>query len=308
MKALTLERYEWDFSTCLDQEKDVCLHYEYARQFLEERPALKDEWVGKHRKKNVLHFLTFQCSKRKRRCDGLPILCDQFPALPWLKLSREERVRLLELRDRQLLEESGSELLASNHWELQCLENFAEMQQRHYESWRQVAMQWLETNGQVNGKRVPFAKILSSCPVAALTPRHFYAYTGHINYALIVLDWSKDNSELKRAFERLLKRRPVDYPGPSEAAKQRINTPRISQARGGRGGPFDRLRQLAAMRLLLHWRSSEKTVDFLSDNETYLPYRNVRNVEGAARKARVALGEMEQDGQFWVFSEFKTNH
>ena len=35
-----LNRQEWDFRSCPEEERDTCLHYEYAREFVRGRPRL----------------------------------------------------------------------------------------------------------------------------------------------------------------------------------------------------------------------------------------------------------------------------
>jgi len=279
------------------------MHYEYAREFLNARPVLKEGLKGIGRKQFVIRLLSTQSTKREQLSDGFPILSNHFPITPWLKLPRDERTRLLKLRETLLARQPDSELLAPETWELRNLENFAEMRQRQFEAWRAEAVRWMETDGYVAGIEVSPADILASLPVAALTPIHFYKYVGPVNYALIKLDWRKGKNALIHAFEKLLERRPSDFPGPAEPAKQKAksfkSTPRVS---GGRGGPADKLRQLAAMRLQRHYEKTDDLVDFLDDQKAYRLYKNAVTIERADQRARAVLGNMEVDGRFWAFS------
>ena len=289
---------EWDFSACLDSERNTCLHYEYAREFMSERADLKAGLEGGNRAQHLVNLLSNLLKNGEQNSDNFLFLCVHFPKKPWLELSREERISLTALR------ESNSQILAPEKWDLQCIINFAELRQKRFDDWRNEAMQWVETNGYVGGKKVSFGKLLTSCPATALTPAHLYIYFGHINYALISLDWRKSNNALVEAFEQLLKWRPSTFPDAAPSVKQTTKSTRIPFARrGGRGGAFDQLRQLAALRLKKYFGDSRDVIGFLDDQESDLPHNNVRSIENGAGKARAVLRKMEKDGRFRCFTD-----
>ncbi len=297
MEKPILARSEWDFSKCLDQDRGACVQYEYAREFLRKRADLKEKLRGAGRVEHLLRFQSFLFTSGKPCSDYFPILCDDFPAMPWLDLPRDLRTTMRTFR------EADSELLAPDTWELQCLANFTELRQKRFQEWQENAMQWVETNGYVNGKKVSFLEIFTSLPHAAFTPTHLYRYFGGIDYALIKLDWSKNNNELIAAFEQLLRWRPSTFAGAAKPAKQLTKSDRIPFHRsGGRGGPVDQLRQLSALRLKTHYGDSKNVISFLEEQKSDLPHKNVRSIENGAGKARAVLRRMERDGRFSVFS------
>ena len=286
---------EWDFSTCLDQERNACLHYEYTREFLRVRSDLKDNFEGKSRAEALLRFLILLMTHGKECSDYFPILASGFPTTPWLELAREERIALRALYD------TNSELLAPEKWPLESLQTFAEHRGERFEIWRKEAMQWVETNGYIGGKNVSFFEILRSCPHPPWAPDHLYRYTGH-DYALIKLDWRKSNNDLMRSFEKLLGWRQNESEAPTpikQTAKDvRVPFPR----RGGRGGPVDQLRQLSILRLKTYYGNRGDVVEFLEARKSDLPHENVRSIDNGAAKARALLRKMEKDGRFSVFS------
>ena len=93
MDERTLNRLEWDFRSCPTDERDTCLHYEYAREFVRTRPDLVLRLAEHPRPQPYGHFLVFSQSKETNK-DGLPLLCRSFPTLSWLSIPQEER-RLL---------------------------------------------------------------------------------------------------------------------------------------------------------------------------------------------------------------------
>ena len=288
---------EWDFSTCLDQERNACLHYEYTREFLRVRSDLKDGFDGRNRAEALLRFLTLLMTHGKQCSDYFPILSSGFPTTPWLELAREERITLRALCD------TNSELLAPETWPLENLQNFAVHREEQFEYWRKEAMEWLETNGYIGGKKVPFGKMLRSCPHPPYAPTHLYRYYGHFNYALIKIDWRKSNNDLMQSFEQLLETRPSTFPGAAMPVKQKTKDARIPFARrGGRGGPVDQLRQLSILRLKTYYGNSGDVVEFLEARKSDLPHKNVRSIDNGFGKARAVLRKMEKDGRFLVFS------
>lgn len=308
MKVPNLQREEWDFSACLEAERETCVHYEYAREYVRNRPDIAEKLKGRSRVELAHRLFAARFSKHKPRSYILPIMCSQFPATPWLKIPREERQDLIALCSPHPGESPNDDLLTDAKWELSCLQNFDEMRQRQAEEVRRQGEEWVKTNGYVNGKKVSFAKMyakmIMGVPPSSLTPRHFYAYTGHTNYAVITLDWRQSNNQLKHGFELLLKRRPEAFPDSGETAKRSGRSEMITAPalRGGRGGAHDKFKQLAALRILTHYVDPEKIVDFLSANKSASPYKNAVNVQIAARKARTALTKMEAQGQFAGFT------
>ena len=302
MKKPKLDRYEWEFSECLDEDRIACVSYEYARQFLREAPDLMVALMGNGRMRYMVQLLSRQHSKKSHVSDGFPIFSNHFPHTPWLRLPRDERKRMVELRESLLESDSESELLAPQTWELRNLKNFAKMRQRQFKVWKAEAVRWMRSDGYMNGKKVSSKVILESCPVAALTPPHFYKYYGHINYALIKLDWRKNDGELIAAFSQLLDRHRASFPGEAKPAKLGPKDSRRSfHVRGGRGGPADQLRQLGALRLVRYYENCQDAADFMSAQGTDRPYKNAKNIETAARKARSVLGNMKETGRFQAF-------
>ena len=296
-KKAALERCEWDFSACSDKDRNACVQYEYAREFLHKRPDLTSGLRGDGRAEHLIRFLSFLFTSGKQCSDYFPVLSEKFPATPWLELSRDERTILREFRKTDL------QLLAPEKWELECLANFAKYRQKRFGEWQEQAMQWVETNGYVGGKHVSFVEIFASCPHAALTPTHLYRYFGGTDYALIVLDWRKSKNDLRAAFEELLQWAPPTLPGTPKPAKQRAKDARIPFRRaGGRGGPIDQLRHLSALRLKTHYGKTEDVVAFLDGETSDLPHQNGRSIDNAVGKARATLRKMEKDGRFSVFS------
>ena len=68
-----LHRQEWDFHACPKEERDTCLHYEYAREFVRGRPDLAARLVEYPRPQPYGHSLVFIMSKETDQ-DGLPLL------------------------------------------------------------------------------------------------------------------------------------------------------------------------------------------------------------------------------------------
>ncbi len=295
-KKAALKRCEWDFSVCSDDDRSACVQYEYARQFLRKQPDATSGLAGSGRAEHLIRFLSFLFTSGKECSNYFPILSERFPATPWLELSRDERKVLREFRKKD------SQLLAPETWELECLANFAKYRQGQLVQWQEQAMQWVETNGYVGGKKVTFVELFASCPQAALTPTHLYRYFGGTDYALIVLDWRKSKNDLRAAFEGLLQWAPPTLPGTLKPAKQRTENTRIPFRRaGGRGGPVDQLRHLGALRLKTHYGETEDVVRFLDEETSDLPHQNSRSIANAVGKARATLRKMEKDGRFSVF-------
>ena len=294
-KKAALKRCEWDFSACSDDDRSACVQYEYAREFLHKQPNLTSELIGDGRAKHLIRFLSFLFTSGKQCSDYFPILSDRFPATPWLELSCDERMILREFRNKD------SQLLAPEKWELECLSNFAKYRQKQLGDWQEQAMQWVETNGHVGGRKMSFADLFASCPHFALTPTHLYRYFGGRDYALIVLDWSKSKNDLRAAFEELLQWAPPTFPGALKPSMQRAGNARTPFRRaGGRGGPVDQLRHLGALRLKTHYEKTEDVVRFLDGEMSDLPHQNGRSIDNAVGKARATLRKMEKDGRFSV--------
>lgn len=290
---------EWDFSTCLDQERDACLHYEYSREFLRKRSDLREAFDGNSRAEALLRFLLLLLTHGKKFSNYFPILASGFPATPWLVLTRDERISLRKFCI------TNSELLAPDTLPLENLQNFAENREEQFEYWKTAAMQWVETNGYVSGKEVSFIEIFRSCPHPPWAPAHLYRYQGHTNYAVLALDWRKSNNQLIQEFEKLLGWRPAKFPGAGAPAKLTTKDRRTPfSRRGGRGGSLEQLRQLSLLRLKNHFGNNQDVVDFLEEKHSDLPHKNGRSIDNGAGKARAVLREMEADGRFSVFSEF----
>ena len=308
MKGPNFRREEWDFSACLDAERNTCVHYEYAREYVRSEPQIAKKLTGRSRAELARRLLVARFSKHQPRSYILPILCSGFPGTPWLKVPREERQDLIEWCNPRLGEGPNSDLLTDAKWELSCLQNFDEMRRKQSEELQRQGEEWVKTNGYNGGKKVSFEKMyekmIAGVSPASLTPRHFYAYIGHINYALITLDWRQSDNLLKEAFENLLKRRPKAFPDPGEAAKHNARSEILiaPTPRGGRGGAYDKLNQLAALRVLKHYIDPEKVTEFLAKDGSILPYSNAINITVAARKARASIAKMEAQGQFARFT------
>ena len=307
MHKQQIRREEWDFRACLEDERAACVHYEYAREYVRQRPEITRKLAAESRVKRARKLLLTQLDQPHLRSYMLPVLYSGFPEVPWLQIPLEERQDLIEMCGPQPGDGPDLDLLTDAKWELSCLENFDGMRQRQWAEWQRQGEQWAKTNGLVDGKNVSFAKMLARIPLAALTPKHFYAYSGRTNYAVITLDWSRSNKGLKGAFEQLLKRRPKTFPDSGKPADSSYGGRKIvsSKLHGGRGGAHDKSNRLGALRLLNHYTHPEKVIVFLDELRHTLPYKTAVGIVVAAKKARAVLGQMETEGQFAKILEFE---
>ena len=94
IEEATLSAEEWDFRSCPIKERAACLHYEYAREYVQARPELAAKLIGKPRPSPYDNRLKFLFSD-KRHPNGLPMLCRRFSLMPWLKLPAKTRTHLI---------------------------------------------------------------------------------------------------------------------------------------------------------------------------------------------------------------------
>lgn len=85
---------EWDFRGCPENERATCHHYEYAREYVWERPELAEKLAGGYRPPAYDNFLKFILGD-KAHPDSLPVRCPGFPDAPWLSLPPGERTLLI---------------------------------------------------------------------------------------------------------------------------------------------------------------------------------------------------------------------
>lgn len=269
MKKTPIAKEEWNFAACPDRQREACLFYEFAREYVRGQIGVEIE------KNYSLHTLFVLGPAIRDRLKYLPIGCHEFPELPWLQVHSAERERLLS----KCTLEPGFEcpfedLLVKNKFDVTQL---IELQQEMRAERTRAIEKELNEGNHRNVK----ALIQDS--------DNFFPLTNHLSYAFIEIDWRKSDRALKRAFELLLKRRPVSSDQHSH------------DQLGGRGGTVDKLKQLGAMRLLRALKRAEAVVNFLATESNTPPYSSAEGVLAADKRARDILFKMTADGAFAHF-------
>ena len=295
-KKQSLSLHEWDFRQCPENERATCLHYEYAREYVWERPALAEKLASGFRPPPYDHFLKFIYSD-KAHPDSLPLRRPGFPDAAWLSLRPTERVSLIE--QCQLLPEkdaSNSNLLVEDEFNVGYLQELDELR-------KDLSSKWLKEVQDLNGRQA----ISSSSPVGdndnvskrpplCNGPKRFYAVDEFTALAVIRLDWRKSKRDLKAAFARLLER----YP--EKMLRQNLKPPK-----GGRGGLMDQLKKLGARRLRFYYGSSEAALEAIqsaySKTRYRKPYTDGNALDKAAAKAGNVLEWLEDTGRFRSFAD-----
>lgn len=298
MKHAPLPQEEWDFSSCPEAERAACLHYEYAREYIHEHPELLAKLVGEPRPSPYHHPFVFVHSK-KVHPDSLPMLCIQFPTVPWLKLPATTRQDLIaQCQPEPERDPANSNLLVEDEFNVSLLQELDERRKELFAQWMQDNRDQhdRETSGLHLGLRYEEQPI--EPPELCFGPKRYYAIADQEALAVIRLDWRLSDNRLKAAFERLLKRRP-------ECSKQ--NDDAVRRQAGGRGGTSDQLNQLGARRLLRHYGNRENAVEAIDAVSLppgqKQPYTDADALSAAVAKARAALQTMIDENRFRAFAD-----
>ena len=297
-KKAPLPREEWDFSSCPEAERAACVHYEYAREYVQTRPELLAKLAVEPRPSPYHHPFVFVYSN-KVHPDSLPMLCIQFPVAPWLKLPVDTRRTLIaQCQLEPERDPANSNLLVEDEFDVTQLQKLDERRKELFAQWMQENRDQhdRETSGLHLGLRYEEQPI--ERPELCFGPKRYYAVADEEALAVIRLDWRWSDRQLKAAFERLLKRRPKRTKQNDDAGRQQT---------GGRGGISDQLNQLGAKRLLRHYGNRENAVEALDVASLPAgqkqPYTDADALSGAAAKARAVLQTMIDEGRFRAFAD-----
>ena len=298
MKEAPLPREEWDFSSCPEAERAACLHYEYAREYVQTQPELLAKLVGKPRPAPYHHPLVFVYSK-KVHPDSLPMLCTQFPAAPWLKLpatTRHDLIAQCQLEPEK--DAANSNLLVEDGFDVLQLQELDERR-------KELFAQWMQDNREQHDREISglhlglrFEEQPIERPELCFGPKRYYAVSDEEALAVIRLDWRWSDRQLKAAFERLIKRRPKPSKQNEDATRQQVS---------GRGGASDQLNQLGAKRLLRHCGNRENAVEAIDavpmPPGQKQPYTDADALSAAAAKAGIVLQAMIDENRFRAFAD-----
>lgn len=296
-KKSALPPEEWNFSLCPEDERSACVHYEYSREYVNVRPKLLSELVGKPRPSPYHNRLVFILSK-KRHPDALPMICRRFPMVPWLKLPPKTR-RLLIATCGLLPDEKPEnvDLLVTDDFDLSQLSKLDEIREWLFAKWMQDNRDQHDRESIVSDKGLQIEEQPVEWPILCGGPKRYYAVSEDVALAVIQIEWRWSKRQLHEAFDRLLARRP-------KARKQSENPPKRT---GGRGFALDQLNQLGAKRLLEYYGNRENAVQAIDAADLKpgqkRPYSDGDALSTAATRSKMVMIDMINAGRFRVIND-----
>ncbi len=293
-----LHRQEWDFRACPNEERDTCLHYEYAREFVRGRPDLAARLAEYPRPQPYGHPFVFVMSKEADQ-DGLPLLCADFPEKPWLSIPQQQRHFLMSLC-KPLPEENPEDpdLLVPDDFDVARLLKWDAQREELSAKWNSENADRLLRILEAYSTDKAFKEEAVARPSLCDGPKRYYAVDKDKSYALIKLDWNFSNHQLRKAFDRLLDRCPEGIPGKKNKKLSKV----------GRGRAGDRLNWLGAKRLHRQYRTydaAQNAVDAAHESaKGKASYTDAEALRKAAGKSDRSLASYVRAGRFRAFDIF----